>query len=87
MGATGAGVLRYVVGRGMTPVLFGVGGGILVSLGLARVVEGFLYNVKATDLKSLAFAATILLLTGVLSAAIPAWRAGRMSPVEVLRVE
>jgi ABC-type antimicrobial peptide transport system permease subunit len=87
LGATSANVLSHVVRRGMVPVAVGVVAGVVVSLALARVVAGFLYEVAPTDPASLGMASAVLLLTGVLAAVIPAWRAGRTSPVEVLRVD
>jgi ABC-type lipoprotein release transport system permease subunit len=54
---------------------------------LAKVVARFLYQVAPTDPASLGVAAAVLLVTGAVAAVVPAWRAGRTSPVEVLRVE
>ncbi len=87
LGATSTNVLSHVVRRGMVPVAVGVVAGVVVSLALARVVAGFLYEVAPTDPASLGMASAVLLLTGVLATVIPAWRAGRTSPVEVLRVD
>lgn len=87
LGATSSNVLTVVVRRGMVPVAVGVAGGIAASLAMSRLLAGFLYDVAPTDPTSLVGAATTLLLTGIGAAVIPAWRAGRVSPVEVLRVE
>lgn len=87
LGETPTGVLRHVLLRGMVPVTAGVLGGIAASLSLAKVVAGFLYEVAPTDPASLAVAASVLLATGVLASLVPAWRAGRTRPVEVLRVD
>ncbi|MGD8868345.1 MAG: ABC transporter permease, partial [Gemmatimonadales bacterium] len=87
LGATPTGVLRHVVRRGMIPVATGVVAGIALSLSLAKVAAGLLYEVAPTDLASLAVAAGVLLATGVLASLVPAWRAGRTRPMEVLRVD
>jgi putative ABC transport system permease protein len=87
LGATAGDVLADVVRRGMVPVVLGVLGGVAVSLALSRAVGGFLYEVAPTDPGSLAAAALVLLLTGIAAAAVPAVRAGSVSPVEVLRAE
>lgn len=70
----------------MVPVATGVVAGIALLL-LAKVVAGFLYEVAPTDPASLAVAATVLLATGALASLVPAWRAGRTRPIEVLRVD
>ena len=85
LGAAPGNVLTMVVRSGMLPVVTGAAAGILASIGLARVVRGFLYQTSATDALSLAAAASTVLLAGVVAALVPAWRAGSVSPVEALR--
>ena len=85
LGAAPGDVLRMVVRAGMLPVLAGAAAGMLASIGLARIVRGFLYETSATDALSLTAAASTVLLAGVLAAVVPAWRAGKVSPVESLR--
>ena len=85
LGAAPQRVLAHVVRGGMLPVMLGASFGILASLGLARVVRGFLFETSPTDALSLMTAASTVLLAGVLAAVVPAWRAGRVSPVESLR--
>ena len=85
LGAAPQRVLAHVVRGGMLPVILGASLGILASLGLARVVRGFLFETSPTDVLSLMTAASTVLLAGVLAAVVPAWRAGRVSPVESLR--
>ena len=45
-------LVRMVVRQGMKFVLLGVGLGLFASLGLTRVITGFLYGVNATDRSS-----------------------------------
>ena len=85
LGAAPGNVLTMVLRSGMVPVVTGATAGILASIGLARIVRGFLYQTSATDALSLAAASSTVLLAGVLAAVVPAWRAGRVSPVESLR--
>ena len=87
LGAAPGNVLTMMVRSGMLPVVTGVAAGILASIGLARVVRGFLYQASATDALSLTAAASTVLLAGVVAALVPAWRAGSGSPVEALRSE
>ena len=85
LGAAPGNVLAMVLRSGMFPVVTGAAAGIIASIGLARIVRGFLYQTSATDALSLTAAASTVLLAGVLAAVVPAWRAGRVSPVESLR--
>lgn len=85
LGAAPGRVLRLVVGTGMLPVVLGATFGILASLGLSRLIRGFLYEVSPTDALSLTAAASAVLMAGATAALLPAWRAGRVSPVESLR--
>lgn len=87
LGAAPAQVLALVVRTGMLPVVLGAAAGVAASVGLARVVRGFLYETSPTDALSLIASATTVLIAGVVAAAIPAWRAGRVSPTESLRSE
>ncbi|HUY95464.1 MAG TPA: ABC transporter permease [Terracidiphilus sp.] len=65
--------------------------GVAVGTGLAyasgRLVRGFLYGVKAHDAWTLAGAAILLLLCGLLAAYVPARRAAGVNPMEALRSE
>ena len=66
-------------------VIVGVGAGILISLGVTRLVEGFLYGVEPNDPGTLAFAAVALIGVAVGAAAVPARRAARLDPIAALR--
>jgi putative ABC transport system permease protein len=66
-------------------VILGASVGILASLGLSRVVRGFLFETSPTDPLSLLAAASTVLMAGVVAAVVPAWRAGKVSPVDSLR--
>ncbi len=87
LGAAPGKVLGHVIARGMLPVVIGVGAGIAGSVALSRLLTRFLYEVAPTDPASLASAGVALLAAGVLAALVPAYRAGKVSPVEALRAE
>ena len=87
LGATRRDILRMVVGEGLFLTLIGVGAGILVALGLTRLIASLLYGVRPRD--PMTFVALSLLLTGValLAVYIPAPRATKVDPIVALRYE
>jgi len=87
LGAGRGDVVRMVVGQGMGPALVGIGGGVMMSLALARFLSSLLYGVSETDPTT--FVAVVGVLTGVALAAcyIPARRALAVDPIVALRCE
>ena len=85
LGAAPGSVLTLVMRTGMLPVVLGAVAGVVASIGLSRAVRGFLYETSPTDALSLIAATSTVLLAGIVAAVVPAWRAGRVSPVEALR--
>ncbi len=87
LGAHPGRLVGEVVGGGMVPVLLGVAGGLFVSWLASSLVARFLFGVAPTDPESFALAAAILVMAGLLSALVPALRAGRTDPATALRAE
>jgi predicted permease len=87
LGAGTAQVMRLVLVHGMGLTLLGVAAGCAGSLALTRVIQRQLFGVAATDPAT--FIAVALLLSGVafLATVLPAWRAARLDPLNVLRQE
>ena len=87
LGATRGGVLRMVLRRGLLLALAGVAVGLVVALGLTRLMTGLLFEVSATDPATYAVVAAALATTALLACLLPARRAASVEPVSALRHE
>ena len=61
--------------------------GIALVLAFTRLLSGMLYGVSATDPATLAGVVITVLLVSVLASLVPAIRAARLEPIQVLREE
>lgn len=87
LGATASNVRRMVAGNGLVPVIAGVAIGLTGAFGLTRLLGGLLYEVSPVDpTVYLAVSATLVLVAAAASL-VPAMKATRIDPVEVLRAE
>jgi predicted permease len=87
LGAPQAAVVRLVLAEVLTLTVMGLAAGAAGGLKLAQYVEGLLFEVRASDLASLAIPLASLLLAIALAALTPAIRAVRVEPVTALRYE
>jgi hypothetical protein len=87
LGAAPAGVITLVLSRVGLLVAIGVAVGVGGSLWAAKFVAPLLYGLEPQDPASLVGAAVTLAAVGVVAGWLPAWRASRIDPVEVLRAE
>ena len=87
LGARGQGVIRMVILWGLKHAVVGVTTGAVLSLALTRAMQSQLFGVSSTDGATLAAAAVVLTLVATAATAIPAVRAARIQPMEVLRQE
>ena len=85
LGAQRRDILRLLTGEGLRFVLIGQVVGLAAAFGLTRLVEGLLFGVSATDARVFWGASLLLALVVLLTCYIPARRAGRVEPQEVLR--
>jgi putative ABC transport system permease protein len=87
LGATPAQVGRLIVGQGLGLVAAGVVLGIVGAVAAARLLEGLLFSVSATDPVIYSALAALLLLIAAAACYIPARRAMRIDPIAALRAE
>jgi len=87
LGAGRADLVRLVLGEGMWVAVIGVGIGLIGTLALSRLLQSLLYGVGPSDPVAIAGAALVLLLPVVGATLIPARRAARLDPVDVMRSE
>jgi putative ABC transport system permease protein len=85
LGADVSRVLRLVLGRAARLVVAGVVIGAGLSLWLATFVSSLLFGLEARDVATLGSAVGLMAVVAILAAFLPAWRAARIDPVEVLR--
>jgi putative ABC transport system permease protein len=84
LGATRAEVIRTALRRGILPVVVGALAGLAFGLVGGRLLESYLYQIQPSDPLTLVLVTGSLTLVATVALAVPAWRAGRVDPVEVL---
>ncbi len=87
LGAQKFDVLKLILRRGLALTLTGVGIGLGAALGLARYLEGLLFDVRARDPYIFAGVAALLAVVALVACYIPAQRATRVDPMVALRYE
>jgi putative ABC transport system permease protein len=87
VGARAIDILRLVVARGLLVVAAGLAVGLAGALGGARLLQPYLVDVTARDPWAIGGAALLLLAVAMPACLLPAARASRTSPTEVLRVD
>jgi predicted permease len=87
LGGTAAHVTRLIIGDSVGMVGGGIVAGMVVALIAAPAVASMLFQTSARDPAIVLLAAGTLLLVALIAAALPAWRATRVSPLIALRAD
>jgi len=85
LGAQRSGVLRLIIGEGMTVGVIGIGMGLLGGVAVSRTVSSLVYGVRPTDPATFTTVAIVLGAVALAACAIPARRASRVDPMVALR--
>ena len=85
LGARAVDVVRLVVAEGMAPALIGIAVGAAGAFAAARVLQKLVFGVSPSDPLTLAVVAATLALVALMASLVPAFRAARVDPLNVLR--
>jgi putative ABC transport system permease protein len=78
-------VRRMVVLHGLQFVAIGVAGGIGAALLASRLLTTLLFGITPTDLRAILGVPAMLMVVAILACLVPAHRAARVDPAEILR--
>jgi len=87
LGAQRSDVLRLIVGQGARMALLGVAVGVVLALGLTRLLRSQLFGVTPHDPLTFAGVALVLIAVALVACYLPARRATRVDPMAALRCE
>lgn len=87
LGATPAAVIRMLTRQGVVVTGFGIVGGLLLFLLVARALKSLLFGVAAMDPVTLATASLLLVAIAAFASWLPARRTASVDPADVLRAE
>lgn len=87
LGATPAGVVRLITSESVRLVAIGLAIGLLVALGVGRVLADLLYGISPADPWVFLAVPAIVLPVALVGCWLPISRATRVNPVSVLRAE
>jgi len=87
LGAHVGPILGSVLGRGLRLAGLGVVVGLAAAFGLSRLLDSLLFGISASDPATYGIATLLLLGAAGAACWVPALRAARTDPVEVLRLE
>jgi predicted permease len=87
LGALRRQIVLQFLREGLAASLLGCLAGLILAAVFARVLRGMLYGVTSSDPDTFVAVALLVLVTAVVSSLLPAARAARLQPMQVLREE
>jgi predicted permease len=87
LGALRSQIISHFLLQGLRVTFVGCIAGLLLSLGTGRLLAGMLYEVSPVDPETYGAVLVLIFLMATLASFIPAWRAARVDPLQVLRQE
>jgi ABC-type antimicrobial peptide transport system permease subunit len=87
LGAHRKDVFALIMRQGAIQTALGVGVGVLLSLGVGRVLAQILYEVSPSDPFALISSSLLLAIAALLACFLPARRATHVEPLQALRTE
>jgi predicted permease len=87
LGAQREQVLRGMLADGLRPALIGLLLGVAASAATTQFIKSMLYETQPLDPGVFAAVAALLMASAALACMVPAWRASRLDPMRVLRME
>ncbi len=87
LGAARSRIVAQFLLQGLRVTVFGCIAGLALSLATDRLVAGMLYGVSPLDPETHIAVLFLILLVATAASFVPAWRAARVEPVQVLRQE
>ena len=85
LGALPGDIRRLVIAQGFTPVLIGLGVGVLASAGIGRLLGALLFGVTPTDPLTSSVVVAVFVAVALAAMYIPAQRAIGVDPLQTLR--
>jgi putative ABC transport system permease protein len=87
LGAGTDGIRRLILRWALSLASAGIAVGAIGALGVTRLMEGLLFDVPTTDVATFGVVSLIMALAAVTASLVPAVRATRVDPVQVLKSE
>jgi len=87
LGAQRTDVVKLIFGEGMVVMAIGIAAGGCAAAALGHAISSLLFEVRAHDPAAFLIASLVLAAAAALASYLPAYRASRLDPADVLRSE